>query len=188
MRIFVFLVLAAPLPAHAHLVTTGAGPLYDGAAHFFLSFEELLPVLALALLAGLRGARHGRWLIVLLPLAWLIGAAFSVTALSPLAVTAALVLPGALAAWDRELPLWSVSAVALTLGLAAGAVNGAAMNAAGLGVRGVLGAAAMAFVCATLAAAIVVSLQGGWQRTAARVAGSWLAAIGVLALGWALKG
>ena len=97
-------------------------------------------------------------------------------------------MPGALAAWDRELPLWSVSAVAALLGLAAGAVNGAAMEAAGLGARGVLGAAGMAFVCATLAAALIVSLQGGWQRTAARVAGSWLAAIGVLALGWALKG
>ncbi len=69
------LVAGAPLPAQAHLVTTGAGPFYDGAAHFFLSFEELLPVLALALLAGLRGARYGRWLIAVLPPAWLLGAA-----------------------------------------------------------------------------------------------------------------
>lgn len=183
MKIFVLLLWATPLPAQAHLVTTGVGPFYDGAAHFFLSFEELLPVLALALLAGLRGARHGRWLIAVLPIAWLIGAAFSMKALSPLAVTAALIVPGALAAWDRSLPLWSVICIAALLAFAAGSANGAAISA-----RGVLGAASMAFVCATLAAALVVSLQSAWQRTAARVAASWLAAVGVLALGWTLKG
>ena len=107
---------------------------------------------------------------------------------SPLAVTAALVVPGALAAWDRELPLWSVSAVAALLGLAAGAVNGAAMNAAGLGARGVLGAAGMAFVCATLAAAVVVSLQGGWQRTRCARGGELARRGRGLALGWTLKG
>ncbi len=183
MKIFVFLLLAAPLSAHAHLVTTGVGPFYDGAAHFFLSFEELLPVLALALLAGLRGARHGRWLIAILPLTWLVGAFFFKGFLTPLGVTAALVVPGALAAWDRNLPLWSVISIAALLAVAAGSVNGTAMSA-----QGVLGAASMAFVCATLAAALLVSLQGGWQRTAARVAASWLAAVGVLALGWTLKG
>ena len=46
-----------PAPAHAHLVTTGLGPLYDGISHLFLSFEDLLPVVALALLAGLNGPK-----------------------------------------------------------------------------------------------------------------------------------
>ena len=103
-------------------------------------------------------------------------------------MTAALIVPGALAAWDRDLPLWSVAGIAAALGLAAGAVNRAAMDAADLGARGVLGAAGTAFLCATLAAALVVSLQGGWQRTAGRAAASWLAAVGVLALGWSLRG
>jgi urease accessory protein len=39
--------LAIPRHAHAHLVTTGVGPFYDGVAHFVVSIEELLPVLAL---------------------------------------------------------------------------------------------------------------------------------------------
>ena len=74
------------------------------------------------------------------------------------------------------------------LALAAGAVNGAAMGAAGLGTRGVLGAVSMAFVCTTLAAAMVVSLRRPVLRIAVRVAASWLAAVGVLTLGWTLKG
>ena len=66
--------LASPRVATAHLVSTGAGPFYDGVAHFFVSFEEALPALALALLAGLQGPRDGRWAIVMLPLGWLAGA------------------------------------------------------------------------------------------------------------------
>ena len=44
--------LAAAPPAHAHLMNTGFGPFYDGLTHLFLTPEDLLPVVALALLAG----------------------------------------------------------------------------------------------------------------------------------------
>ena len=49
-----------PIPSHAHLVNTGLGPFYDGVSHFALTPEDLLPALALALLAGQRGSRAGR--------------------------------------------------------------------------------------------------------------------------------
>ena len=42
-------------PVHAHLIETGLGPVYDGIAHFALTPEDLIPALALAVLAGLRG-------------------------------------------------------------------------------------------------------------------------------------
>lgn len=77
--------LALPRVASAHLVSTGAGPFYDGVAHFFVSFEEALPVLALALLAGLQGPRRARWVIAMLPLGWLAGAALGLARPSPLA-------------------------------------------------------------------------------------------------------
>jgi urease accessory protein len=38
-----------------------------------------------------------------------------------------------------------------------------------------------------LGAALVVALRSGWQRIAVRVAGSWVAAIGLLLLGWAIR-
>ena len=58
---------SCPSGAEAHLVTTGLGPLYDGLLHFALTPEDLVPVLALALLAGLRGVTHGRRALFVLP-------------------------------------------------------------------------------------------------------------------------
>src|SRR5262249_44393009 len=60
-------------PAEAHLNATGMGPIYDGLLHFLLSPEDLVPALALALLAGLRGAAYGRRAALTLPVAWLVG-------------------------------------------------------------------------------------------------------------------
>jgi urease accessory protein len=37
-------------------------------------------------------------------------------------------------------------------------------------------------------AAFVVQLRAGWARIAVRVAGSWIAASGLLLLGWAARG
>ena len=73
--------LLAALPAQAHLVDTGLGPVYDGIAHFALTPEDLLPALALAVLAGLRGADSARRVVFVLPLAWL-GAAVLAASLS----------------------------------------------------------------------------------------------------------
>ena len=61
------------------------------------------------------------------------------------------------------------------------------MVSAGTGVLGILGAGSTAFVVVTLVAAAVAGVHVGWLRIAVRVAGSWLAALGVLAVGWLLK-
>ena len=66
-------VLPLARASHAHLVNTGLGPFYDGVSHFALTPEDLLPALALALLAGQRGARAGRLALFVLPAAWLLG-------------------------------------------------------------------------------------------------------------------
>ena len=54
------LALAAPVAVQAHLVNSGLGPFYDGALHLLLSPGDLLGLIAVAFLAGLRGARAGR--------------------------------------------------------------------------------------------------------------------------------
>jgi hydrogenase/urease accessory protein HupE len=180
-----------PVAAEAHLVSTGVGPFHDGMAHFFLSLEELLPVLGVALLAGLGGPRHGRWTIAVLPPAWLAGASLGAGTLgaapAPLVMVSLAMVPGALAALDWRFPVWLVATLTGLLGLAAGLANGAAIAEAG-GWRAVLGAVTMAFIAATFTAAVVVSLRAPWSRIAVRAAASWIAAVGLLSLGWVLRG
>ena len=43
------------------------------------------------------------------------------------------------------------------------------------------------FVLVALAAGLVVALRTPWTRIAVRVAGSWIAAIGLLLLGWSFR-
>ena len=62
-----------PAAAEAHLPAIGLGPVYDGVFHLLLSPEDLIPVIALALLCGQRGAPFGRRALWLVPLAWFAG-------------------------------------------------------------------------------------------------------------------
>jgi len=184
--------LLFPARADAHLVTTGLGPVYDGIGHLLLTPEDLVPILALALYAGLRGARAGRLALFVLPVAWLAGGLLGLRLGGAAAAGAPLpalsfILLGILVAADAKLPDGAVAALAAGLGLAHGFLNGPALAGTGPGALGLLGIAAVAFVMVALAAALVVSLKAPAARIAVRVAGSWIAAIGLLLLGWALR-
>ncbi len=176
-----------PGDAHAHLVTTGLGPVYDGISHFALTPEDLLPVVALALLAGLCGPRYARVALFVLPVAWLggglLGLSRSSELLMPALTASTLLALGALVALDRKLPLGLVAGLAAGLGLFHGYLNGTAK----LGALGLSGVAATLFVVVALVAAFVVSLRTPWSRIAVRVAGSWLVAISMLMLGWTFR-
>jgi urease accessory protein len=184
-------VISWPAPAEAHLVTTGLGPVYDGISHVLLSPDDLLPLLALGVLAGLNGPTAGRRALFTLTLAWLLGglAGFVVGhPLVPVGVTAAsfLVL-GGLTAADRRLSPAVVTAIALAVGLLHGWLNGAAIAEAQHEPLGLVGIVSATFVLVALAGAFVVSVRAAWARVAVRVAGSWVAAIGLLMLGWSLR-
>ena len=176
--------------ADAHLVTTGLGPLYDGIGHLLLTPEDLVPAIALALYAGLRGAGAGRRTLFILPLAWfaggLAGLRMNVTIAFPLPAISFLVL-GALVAADLRLSDRAVGTTAAVLGFAHGLMNGIAVRGAGPGALGLLGISAALFVLVALLSAFVVGLRRPWTRIAVRVAGSWIAATGLLLLGWSFR-
>ena len=179
-------------PAEAHLNATGMGPIYDGLLHFLTSPEDLVPALALALLAGLRGAPCGRWAMFMLPAAWLLG---SLAGLASTAANAGTVwasfwflLTGGLVVADAKLSLRSLTALAALLGLVHGYLNGTGMGFSAQAIVAALGLAAAVFVLVVLVAALVVGLRAHWARIAVRVGGSWIAASGVLMLGWSLRG
>lgn len=176
--------------ADAHLVTTGLGPVYDGIGHLLLTPEDLVPILALALYAGLRGARAGRLALFVLPLSWMLGGLLALGlggAVSAPVPALSFILIGLLVAIDVRLPDGAVATLAGSLGLIHGFLNGPAMAGNGPGALGLLGIAVVAFVLVALASALVVSLKAPAARIAVRVAGSWIAAIGLLLLGWTLR-
>jgi len=185
-------VAALPSPAAAHLDATGLGPVYDGIAHFLTSPEDLLPALALALWAGARGAAHGRRALLVLPGAWLLGSllGMSAAATAGSAVVSALWLLalGALLAADLALSLRVAGAIAFALGLQRGYLNGSGTPAGLDGLIALLGLCTAVFVLVAYGAALLVRLRATWARVAVRVAGSWIAASGLLLLGWALRG
>jgi hydrogenase/urease accessory protein HupE len=180
-----------PSPAEAHLVTTGLGPIYDGISHVLVSPEDLVPIVAMALLAGLNGPQAARRTLFALTGAWLIGGLIGFVAGStavPAATTlGSFLVIGGLTALDRRLSPAVVAALAIAVGLLHGWLNGAAIAASHREAIGLLGIGSMTFVLVALLSALVVSLHASWARMAIRVAGSWVAAIGLLMLGWSVR-
>ena len=187
----VFTLVMYALPAEAHLNSTGMGPLYDGLMHFLLSPEDIVPVFALALLSGLRGTSYGRRALFTLPVAWFLGgiAGLGAVAAKPhplLAATWFLLLGGLLAA-DARISLRSTTFLAALLGLYHGLLNGAGMGRFDTAAVALVGLVFAVFVLIALVAAFVVRLHSHWARMAVRVGGSWIAASGLLMLGWAVR-
>jgi urease accessory protein len=183
----------APGEASAHLVSSGMGTLYDGISHFGLSPEDFLPVIALALFAGLRGPRHARWTLLALTLAWLAGAGLALTgiafppALLPAATAVLFLAIGGLLASNISIKPEACMAAACCLGLARGAADltGIVMNMTTFG--NVVGMDVSLAVTFALASSITLPLERLWAIAAARVGGSWLAALGLLFAGWIIR-
>jgi urease accessory protein len=191
-RIFAGLALAiaAPGVAQAHLVATGMGPIYDGITHFGLSPEDYLPVIALALFAGLRGPPTARLVLAVLPLAWLAG---GIAALAGLALPAAalsgatalmfLAIGGGLAV-NLEAPRGATAAVAAALAVLRGVADLSGVGASLPHAASLAGMAVSVFVVFAIAASLSLPLTRAWMVIAVRVSGSWLAAAGLLLAGW----
>ena len=191
-RLALGLLAAAATPAQAHLMNSGFGPFYDGLAHPLLSPEDLLPALAVILLAGLGGARQGRFVLATLPLAWLAGMAGGWAIGLPGApgwlIAVATALIGALVASDVRLPLWLVVAIAAALGALHGYDNGRDLAATTGALVAILGISSSLFAITSLVAGQVTVLKAPWARLAVRICGSWIAAVGLLMFGWSMRG
>lgn len=192
MALPLWLALAAPLPARAHLLQSGLGGYYDGLAHLLVTPADLLLVLALVVLAGQNGALAARTLLLTLPLAWLLGGGIGLRLSDeptlPWLTTLTFTLAGALVALEaRPAPPVLVALAAVTGGLH-GLVNGAAMNHSSGGSLALLGAVSGVAVLVTVVPGELTRLRAAWMRIALRVVGSWIAAAGLLMLGWLAHG
>jgi len=186
------LLAGVPGAAQAHLVNSGLGPFYNGTLHLLLSPGDLLAVLAVGLLAGQSGKASARWITIALPLAWsgaaLAGLALG-TAAGPGWIPVALLIGlGVLVAAGVRLHASVMAPLAALTGLVHGLENAGALVASDSGLVAVAGIVAAVLVLTLLIAALAVSLRAAWTRIALRVGGSWIAAIGMLMLGWLLQG
>jgi urease accessory protein len=179
-----------PLPASAHLNSTGMGPVYDGLLHFLLSPEDIVPVVALAMFAGLRGSEYSRRALFLLPASWFVGCflgtMFQWAASWPVAAISFLVFGGLVAA-NAQLSLRTMTVLPGLLGLVHGWMNGAGVRWSFSLVAAYAGLVGGIFVVVALVSAFVIRLRPPWARIAVRVAGSWIVASGLLFLGWAAR-
>jgi urease accessory protein len=179
-----------PSYASAHLVTTGLGPVYDGIGHLVMTPEDLIPALAIALFAGLRGPAPGRRALFVLPLAWFLGGLLGITfdGLPALPVAAmSFFILGVLVAADLNLSQKWFTAIVIAVGLVHGVFNGIALKE-NAGVLGLIGIMATLFVIVAIVSAVVVSFKQSWTKIVVRVAGSWVAAMGMLMFGWMMRG
>jgi len=145
---------------------------------------------SLARLAGLRGASYGRRALFTLPVAWPLGGLVGLSAITtkphPFVAAAWFLLLGGLLAADAKVSLRVTAALAALLGIYHGHLNGAGMGQFDTAAVALLGLVFTVFVLIALAAAFAVRLRAYWARIAVRVAGSWIAASGLLMLGWAV--
>jgi len=186
--VLAFSVALVAAPANAHLVETGFGEFYDGIAHLAVTPADLLIVVALALLAGQRGRGAVRYAIFALPVAWLVGgivgARWPATAAAPLFTALSFALAGALVALNLKVRDIGIAMLAIAAGLLHGLVNGATMGPAGVGTLALGGVVSAIFFLTAIISAEITALPAGWPQIAVRVAGSWIAATGLLMIGW----
>ncbi|MFM8442845.1 MAG: HupE/UreJ family protein [Methylococcus sp.] len=179
--------LAAPA-VDAHLVETGFGAFYDGIVHLTMTPSDLLMVLALALFAGQCGTASARWALFAFPLGWLVGglvgAQWPGASVLPVWTTFSFLLAGALTALGAKARHISVAALSVLAGALHGFMNGATLGPAGASTTALVGAVTAVFCFVAVIAAEVTALPVGWPQIAVRVVGSWIAAAGLLMLGW----
>jgi len=184
---------AACRPAEAHIVASRLGDFYAGALHPLTGLEDALLWVVLGVLAGTQNVARARWLVVLFPAGLLAGFAAG-TAFGALDIAVAdagfMVLLGGLLAGAVRLPGPALGALAVLLGVMRGVANaaGAAADtnlplfAAGLALAG--------YAAITLMTAGTEAFRDnalGWRMITLRAAGSWVAAIGLMAGGYALR-
>lgn len=192
-RLLVALILTGlPGIAHAHSPIAGAGDVVNGVLHPLLSPTHVLVLLALGLTAGRGQQSELRFpMFAFIPLSAL-GLFLTTTGwvetVHPTILIGIALVPAALLALEKNPPRSVLTALfgcgALALGLDSRVESGSASSA-----NKVLVANWISLNVLVADVAIYVGLLGAakWFKIALRIAGSWMIAIGVMVLAFALR-
>ncbi|MFN0038681.1 MAG: HupE/UreJ family protein [Burkholderiales bacterium] len=182
--------------AEAHTAAKGVGDFYSGVLHPLTALEHVLPFVALGLLTGQGRAKTGaEAVLAVFPVALMTGAmlAYWLPAIKGLGIVnvGSAILIGLLVAIAWTLPVLVIHAIAALFGLSHGYANGEAIVGStvepwvfipGVGVAGLV-----VLAYCTLATDYILGKNIGWMKIALRVAGSWIAAIGLLVMATSAK-
>lgn len=188
------LFLAAVSPLHAHAVFSAKGPFFGGLKHFGASVEDILAATAVGIIAAQQAVGMTGKTVLALVLGWclggMIGLGIGVDPATPgtLAACSILIL-GVVGAIGHPYGPAVPITLACAAGLLHGVLNGAAMqpDAVSSGLLQLLGIVVAGGVVATYPSALLDLFRQRWVRIVARVVSSWIAATGLLLLGWSLR-
>lgn len=193
-RLLALLAISMASPsASAHLVSTRFGEFYAGLLHPLTTMLHLVPWIALGLLAVLQGKADTRRNVLVFPVAVALGVvvgglAPGYTAPAFLNLVSIVVL-GAMLALARPLSSRAFYLLAGIVGLSHGYDNAVANLGIWDSVLYVSGVATAAYLLIVLLGAGSLStLRFAWGLIAARAAGSWILASGLLFAAFTLVG
>ncbi len=182
-------------PAEAHIVSSRLGDFYAGAAHPLTGLQDVVLWIALGVLAGTQPAARARWLVAVFPAGlvagFLLGLAGGMTSGVAALDAGCMVTLGGLIAMVVRLSAPALAAIAFAIGLVRGAANAGGVGHDTNATLFAAGFATAGYVAITLLPAVILTFRRsgvGWRDVALRAGGSWIAAIGIMAGGYALAG
>ena len=180
-----------PRPALTHSAAPGVGDFYAGMLHPVTALEHALPFAALGLLVGQQGTERAYNAVLVFPVALAVGAYLTRLVPSLPGVwsvnIASAVLLGGLVAAARPVPVSLLHGLAVLFGLTHGYAHGDALAETARPSLFIAGLAVAGGLVLAYGIGLVMQLRPFWARVAVRVAGSWIAATGLLVLGLTLK-
>jgi urease accessory protein len=189
--------LAQASPAEAHIVALRLGDFYAGALHPLTDLQDIILWGAMGVLGGMLGAARGRWLVLVFPLGLLAGLAlaqsFEIT-LTGSTVDAAMVLVlGLLMATAVRIPMAVLCALAFALAVIRGAANATDLGPETDRLLFAAGLACSGYAVITLVMALALAFRGAdtsapisWRKITLQALGGWIAAIGLMMVGYGL--
>jgi urease accessory protein len=189
------LMAATPATAAAHDLSAQYGPFLGPAVHVLTEADHVAALLGVGLLAGRHPPRMRAAVLIASNAAFLLAMAAPLAfqalrafeSVEGIMSPASLLLAGALVALWRRLPASIAVPVALAIGSVHGLANGLAIEGGTHAAVSVLGGVGGAALIGSIGAATAAFLHGPRGRIVVQVLGSWVAAMGLMLLGLALR-
>jgi urease accessory protein len=188
--------LASAQAADAHIIASRLGDFYTGALHPLTDLQDLILWAAMGVLAGSLGASKGRWLVLVFPLGLLAGLVFAqetgFASVRPAADAGMILVLGLLLAAAVRMPTALLCAIAFGLAVMRGATNTGDLGPETNRLLFAAGLACAGYAAITLIMAVTLAFrrpEAGpsvvWRGIAIRAFGGWIAAIGLMMVGFA---